>query len=620
MSSKCMERRGFMKYKITDGSISLGGKTILSHFDFEIKGREKLALVGPNGCGKTTLLRLIAGELSMDRDDKRKLPVINKSSDFTIAILNQHVFSSDEELDRTVEELLLEACPCKDRFDRERFLYEKEYDNLFTCFGFSKADKKRKLATFSGGQKTRIALIRLLLEKPDLLLLDEPTNHLDEEMTEWLEAWIRSYDKAVLMVSHDRYFLDETADGIYEVVDQKLFRYSGNYSAYVSEKQKKREILLKAWEREQEEIKRLEDLIKKFKNKPKKAAFARSRQKILDRMEHLEKPSDGELRPFKEEIIPAVRSSKYVLEAEELGIGYDHEILQLSLRIRRGQKIGVIGKNGIGKSTFLKTAAGLLSPVRGRCLAGINVTQAYFDQNSAEFQSDLTVIDHFKGKFPSMTDKDARAILGRWMFGGREAMKKISDLSGGERSRLYFAELFMECPNFLIVDEPTNHMDIKSKDILKQALKAFDGTLIVVSHDRDFLDGLVDKIYEFKDGRVREHLGGVAEFLSARRLENLQELERSAAQATVQAAKPAETQQKMSYAESREKTKEDRRKKSRISFLEHEIEKQEARMKAIEKILEAPGEGDDIMELTREYLECKRDLDAKTDEWGSLID
>ena len=325
-----------MKYQIKDGTVTLGGETILSHIDFEIQGNQKIAVVGRNGAGKTTLLRLIAGELSLDRDDRRQGPGITASRQLTVEMLGQQALAGEE---RTVEELVMLNCPAKGPFDRERFEYEREYDTLFTGLGFQKEDKKRSVAAFSGGQKTKIALIQLLLKKPDLLLLDEPTNHLDMETASWLEGYLRQYPGAVVMVSHDRFFMDRTADIVYELEQGKLTRYPGNYTNYREQKRKNYEIQMKSYLRQQEEIERQEELIKRFKNKPSKAAFARSRKKILERMLPVEKPREDMAHIFTGTITPLIPGSKWVFEAEHLKIGYDkHSLLELSLRIRKGQK------------------------------------------------------------------------------------------------------------------------------------------------------------------------------------------------------------------------------------------------------------------------------------------
>ena len=366
-----------MLYQIKDGTVSVGGQTILSHVDFYIKEKEKIAVVGKNGAGKTTLLRLLAGELQLDRDDRRGMSSgahgketacknslgIVTSRNITIGMLRQ-VDSSNQ--DKTIEEILLESCPDKDTFSKERFDYEMEYDRLFTGFGFEKSDKTRLFRSFSGGEQTKISLIKLLLKKPDLLLLDEPTNHLDMKTVEWLEDYLINYPKAVVIVSHDRAFLDAVATGVYELENGALHRYAGNYTQYRQQKLKNLQIQRKAYERQQAEIAHNNELIDKFKHKPKKAAFARSRKTMLARMKLIEKPVEDEAHIFTGNIEPQFPGGKWVYEAKELKIGYDgRALLELSLRIRRGQKIAVIGDNGIGKSTFLKTVAGLIPPIKG---------------------------------------------------------------------------------------------------------------------------------------------------------------------------------------------------------------------------------------------------------------
>ncbi len=485
-----------MLYQITDGSVSAGGTLILSHIDFEIKGNEKIAVVGRNGAGKTTLLKLILGELSLDRDDRRMSPGIVKSRQVTVGMLRQQAFEDDG---RTVEEELLAACPCRDTFARERFEYEREYDRLFTGFGFSKADKKKCLKEFSGGEQTKIALIRLLLEKPDILLLDEPTNHLDIGAAEWLEQYLREYEHAVVMVSHDRFFLDRVADVVYEVSGKRLVRYPGNYTGYRQEKRRRLAAQQKAYERQQAELARLEELIERFKHKPTKASFARAKKKQMERMERVEQPEADDVHLFAGEISPLIPGSKWVFEAEHLKLGYDRELLELSLRIRRGQKIGLLGDNGVGKSTFLKTVSGLLPALGGKMSLGNQVTIGYFDQHSAEIQSYKSVAEHFHDLFPAMTEKEVRSILGAYLFTGKEASKRVSDLSGGEKARLVLAELLQARPNFLVLDEPTNHMDVQAKETLESAFQAYTGTILFVSHDRYFIRQVADAVLIFEN-------------------------------------------------------------------------------------------------------------------------
>ena len=539
-----------MLYQIKDGTVSAGGQTILSHIDFYIKEKEKIAVVGKNGAGKTTLLRLLAGELTPDRDDsrgsygrsndmvtgaatagsdldgtakrtqraKKKKPSgnpetgITMSRNITIDMLRQADKSNQ---DLTIEEILLESCPDKDTFSKERFDYEMEYDRLFTGFGFEKSDKTRLFRSFSGGEQTKISLIKLLLKKPDLLLLDEPTNHLDMKTVEWLEDYLINYPKAVVMVSHDRAFLDAVATGVYELENGALHRYAGNYTQYRQQKLKNLQIQRKAYERQQAEIAHNNELIDKFKHKPKKAAFARSRKTMLARMKLIEKPVEDEAHIFTGNIEPQFPGGKWVYEAKELKIGYDgRALLELSLRIRRGQKIAVIGDNGIGKSTFLKTVAGLIPPIKGTSQLGSNLLVGYFDQQSALIDSDKTVRDHFHELFPALVEKDLRKTLGMYLFGGANASKRICSLSGGEKSRLVLAELLTGRPNLMILDEPTNHMDIPAKETLESAFKAYTGTMLFVSHDRYFIKQVADAILVFENDKVMYYPFGYDHYIS----------------------------------------------------------------------------------------------------------
>lgn len=488
-----------MLLEIENGTLSIGGHTVLSHFHFEIRGNEKIALVGRNGCGKTTFLRLLAGELSLDGDDKHPEAAVRTSRKLTVGLLSQQAVSDPS---RTVEEELLSACPCADKWDRERFAWEQEYDRVLTGFGLRKEDKKRPLSRFSGGEQTKIAFIRLLLSRPDILLLDEPTNHLDMVSVEWLEDYLRSYPYAAVIVSHDRYFLDRTADTVCEIQNGTITRYAGNYTDFRAQKQKNLANQQKAYLRQQEEQKRLEELIERFKHKPRKAAFARSRRKILERMPRIDKPSADDAHIFTGEISPAVTGPKYVLEAEHLQLGYEKTLLELSLRVRRGQRIGIIGPNGAGKSTFLKTVAGLLPPVKGKCALGQNVTLGYFDQQSAALASEQTVIEHFHRLFPGLTEKEARGALGAFLFSGKKAAAKVSQLSGGERARLVLAELFQSRPNLFLLDEPTNHMDIPAKETLESAFLAYTGTILFVSHDRYFIRRVAQSLLIFEENSV----------------------------------------------------------------------------------------------------------------------
>lgn len=501
-----------MLLQIQDGTLTAGGHPVLSHFHFEIKGNEKIALVGRNGSGKTTLLRLLASELSLERDDKSSGSGLYTSRALSIGLLHQSPFS---DLSVTVEEEILKSCPCKDLFDQERFAWEQEYDRIFTAFGLKKEDKKKPLSHFSGGEQTKIALICLLLKKPDILLLDEPTNHLDLSGMKWLESYLKAYPYAVVIVSHDRFFLDEVVDTVYDLSNGRLTRYSGNYTTFRMQKQKNLQLQQKAYQRQLEERQRLQDLIERFKHKPKKAAFARSRKKILERMQKLEKPVEDDIHLFTAEIPPLVRSSKWVLEAKDLQIGYvdDGPLAELSLRIRRGQKIGIIGANGTGKSTFLKTAAGLIAPQKGKLTLGLSVQTGYFDQQVASLSSDKTIIEHFHELFPALTEKEVRTILGSYLFPGKDAGKKIKNLSGGEKARLVLAELLQSRPNLLLLDEPTNHMDIPARETLESAFTSYQGTLLFVSHDRYFIKKVAESLLIFDDHTVLYYPFGYTHYL-----------------------------------------------------------------------------------------------------------
>lgn len=490
-----------MLYKINDVTISLGGEEILSHIRFEIRGTEKIAVTGRNGAGKTTLLRFIAGELEADRDDKRTEVEIESDCKLNIAMLKQ---TAGEASEKTIEELF------DDYFVGDNRKWE--FERIFTGLGFCREDEKRRLSSFSGGEQTRISMIRLFLTRPDILLLDEPTNHLDLGAVEWLEKYLRDYKGAVVFVSHDRFFMDRVADAVYEVDNRKLTRYAGNYSAYREAKRKNSELMLKAWERNEQELHRLNGLIERFKNKPRKAAFARSRKSIIERMEKLEKPAEDSAHIFTGEIVPERMGARWVVNAEHLCCGYrsggDESVnvkrvaAELSMKLQRGQKIAIIGDNGAGKSTVLKTVIGKLRPLDGKCTLGNEVDIGYFDQMTADISSPMTVIEYFRSRFPNMDDKELRSILASYLFRGRDVMKTVDELSGGEKARLTLAVIISQKPNFLVLDEPTNHMDIEARETLESAFSAFTGTILFVSHDRYLVGKLAESFYILKDGRA----------------------------------------------------------------------------------------------------------------------
>ena len=394
-----------MLYEITKGSVSLGGETILDHIDFYIKGREKAALVGRNGSGKTTLLRLLAGELSPDRDDKHHDSGLWMARKTSIGMLSQSAFTA-EELAQTVEALVMEGCPSDDPWSEEYGSYAVEFGRIFAGLGFTRTDMSRQVVTFSGGEQTRIALIRLLLTKPDILLLDEPTNHLDLEAVMWLEEYLLAWQGALVLVSHDRFFLDRIVDVVWELRDGKVTRYAGNYSSYREARRKQQTRQERSYKNQQQEIQRLTALIDKYKHKPRKASMARSKKKVLERMVKVEKPLPDQAAIFTEPVIPAKPGPKRVITADKLKIGYDHPLKEITFTLRRGQKIGMIGANGTGKTTFLKTVAGITPPLSGTCFQGQGVSAGYYDQMAARTGSDQRVLEHFSKKFPQVHPRE----------------------------------------------------------------------------------------------------------------------------------------------------------------------------------------------------------------------
>lgn len=505
-----------MLYQISNATVSLGGEEILSHIDFEIHGTEKIAITGRNGAGKTTLLRFIAGELSADRDDKRTGPAIHEAHVVNIAMLRQtnEAYGEVSARELCTGKAMDDACRQGDDAAAEDGAECWEFERIFTGMGFDKEDEDRPLNSFSGGEQTKISLIRLLLAQPDILLLDEPTNHLDMRAVEWLEEYLRHYPKAVVLVSHDRFFMDRVADVVYEVSNKRLTRYVGNYTEYREQHRKNLEQQQKAWEKNEREKEKLTELIKQFRNKPSKAAFAHSRETMLARLPKLEKPGEQAERAeraeraahiFVKDIVPEELGAKWVVNAEHLKCGYrsgNNVVVELSMKLQRGYKVAIVGDNGAGKSTFLKTVVGKLRPLDGKCTIGNRVTIGYFDQQSAELQSDKTVIEHFAKQFPAMNDRDLHTTLALYLFKGADAYKKVSDLSGGEKARLVLAEMLTSKPNFLVLDEPTNHMDIDAKETLESAFKAYKGTILLVSHDRYLVSRLAEAFYIFEDGRA----------------------------------------------------------------------------------------------------------------------
>lgn len=515
-----------MLYQIANGCVRFGADTILEHINFEIRNTEKIAVVGRNGCGKTTLLRLIAGEVELSKRDSDEDIFIAKAGKPTIGYLKQVAFEDENitveeeirkvfapvlSLQEKMEQALLEVereaseenvkrySALQERFEAMGgYHYDREFDGLFYSFGFRDEDRGRRMAEFSGGQRSKIAFIKLLLSKPDIMLLDEPTNHLDMAAVEWLEQYLKNYNRAVVVVSHDRMFLDNVADVVYEIEYGTAKRYPGNYSHFVETKQADYEKQLKDYTLQQQEIKRLETLVERFKNKPTKVAMTRSKKKAIEHMDKIENPMAADGRTFQKSLKPALESGKEVLSVRNLEVGYDVPLVRISFELKRGEKIAVVGDNGTGKSTLLKTLVGRLPALGGEFGFGVNVQIGYFDQESAQYASAKDVLTDFWEEFSDLTQTEARSALGAFLFTQDDVFRQVKLLSGGEKARLALCKIFQRRPNLLILDEPTNHMDIVGKETLENLLKAYEGTVLFVSHDRYFVRRVADKLLELR--------------------------------------------------------------------------------------------------------------------------
>ena len=631
-------------------TVAYGGFVLLNDIKFHISENDKIGLVGKNGAGKSTILKLICG-LQSPTSGKVAVPNGVKIG-YLPQIMEHHrgrsvideamtafaeMFDLEAELERiTVElseredyesqayhDLIVKMNEVNDRLeytrsDNPQVLAERTLIGL----GFRYEELSRPTETFSQGWNMRIELAKILLSKPDVLLLDEPTNHLDIESIEWLEGYLKDYRGSLVLISHDRKFLDNVTNRTVEVMLGRIHDYKVPYSKYLELRRERLEQQRAAFENQQRMIEKTEEFIEKFRYKPTKSNQVQSRVKQLEKLERIEVDLEDR-SALSVKFPPAPRSGDIAYKAVDMTVGYGSKVVfsDAQIEVRRGEKVALVGRNGEGKTTLMRVIMRELYPMSGESKTGHNVNIGYYAQNQEDI---LDKSDTVFGTLDRIAVGDIRLklrdILGAFLFKGEDIDKKVAVLSGGERARLAMAKLMLNPYNLLALDEPTNHMDIRSKDILKQALKAYDGTLIIVSHDRDFLDGLVDKLYEFRDGKVKEHLGGVSEFLERRKLESLNELERHLRQ---DEDKPAEVIQKkeeakQEYQAKKFVSKEERKIRNRISFLEKGIAEIEAKMKEIEYVLCNPGPADDVMELTRAYLENKRELDFKMEEWEKL--
>ena len=635
---------------INNLTVAYGGFTLLNEINFHISESDKIGLVGKNGAGKSTILKLICG-LQSPTNGKVAVPNDLKIG-YLPQIMEHHrgrsvideamtafsdMFAQEAELEkitlelaertdyesRAYQDLIIRMNEINDRLsyarsDNPQVLAEKTLIGL----GFKYEELSRPTETFSQGWNMRIELAKILLSKPDVLLLDEPTNHLDIESIEWLEGYLKEYRGSLVLISHDRKFLDNVTNRTVEIMVGRIHDYKVPHSKYLELRKERLAQQQAAYENQQRMIEKTEEFIEKFRYKPTKSNQVQSRVKQLEKLERIE--VDVEDRStLSVKFPPAPRSGDIAYKAVDMKVGYGEKVVFSDARIevRRGEKVALVGRNGEGKTTLMRVIMNELDPMAGESKVGYNVNIGYYAQNQEDIlDKDDTVFGTLDRIAVGDIRLKLRDILGAFLFKGEDIDKKVAVLSGGERARLAMAKLILKPYNLLALDEPTNHMDIRSKDILKQALQNYDGTLIIVSHDRDFLDGLVDKLYEFRDGKVKEHLGGVQEFLERRKLENLSELERHYKPVE---EKPVEVVQKkeeakQEYQARKYVSKEEKKIRNRISFLEKKIEEYETKMSEIEAKLMNPGPEDDVMDLTRAYLENKRELDYKMEEWSEL--
>ena len=651
---------------INDLTVAFGGFTLLDNINFHINDRDRIGLVGKNGAGKSTLLKLIVGIQNPTSGRVLKpseiklgyLPQIMEHSKGRTVL--EETMTAFDDLRKLNERMDAISAELASRTDYESAAYHRlmvelnevsdaislegseppqmQAERTLAGLGFRKDELGRRTETFSQGWNMRIELAKILLRKPDVLLLDEPTNHLDIESIQWLEDYLQEFRGALVLISHDRRFLDNCTDRTVEIMLGHVYDYKVPYSKYVELRKERIAQQKAAYENQQRMIEKTEDFIERFRYKATKSNQVQSRIKQLNRLERIE-IDEEDLSHMTVKFPPAPRSGDVAFWVKDATIGYSGGsslspkivLRDANLIVKRGEKVAFVGRNGEGKTTMMRVLMGELEPFAGEAKVGHNVNVGYFAQNQEDVlvKSD-TVYDTLDKVAVGEIRTKLRDILAAFLFKGEDIDKKVSVLSGGERSRLAMARLMLNPYNLLALDEPTNHMDIRSKDILKQALKAYDGTLIVVSHDRDFLDGLVEKVYEFGDGKVREHLGGVDEFLRRKRVESFREFEiKASAVPEPPKAAPDESKEKpqqapsggkASYQQGKAASREEKKRANRKNSLEKQIEELEKKMKEVENELSAPTDKTDIMELTRQYLEFKRDMDTKMEEWIALED
>lgn len=530
-----------MRIRISHANVQFGGDVILQDINFEVRDNEKIAIVGRNGCGKTTLLKLIAGDIKMSNIDSDEECGYDMAGRQEIGFLRQINFADgDISVENEIMKVFAPIFECEARMREleesmktsddasvmreyaalqakmealHGYTWKQDMETMFQRFGFELADIKRHIGSFSGGQQTKIAFIKLLLTRPDIMLLDEPTNHLDLPTIEWLEGYLKTYDRAVVIVSHDRMFLDKVADVTYEIEYHRIKRYAGNYTAFMKRKEEDLVKQEKDYEEQQKEIKRLTEWIEKWKNTPTKVTAAHSKQMAIEHMVKIEKPRRFDTKAFHARYIPRIESYTNVINAKNLEIGYDKVLSTVTFLLQKKDRLAIIGENGKGKSTLLKTLIGEIPALGGEFKFGQNVEWGYFDQQKAVMENvnpEQTVLDNFREAYPDYLREEVRSALGGFLFSGEEVEKKMGQLSGGEKVRLALCKMLQTRPNLLILDEPTNHMDIVGKDALEKMLNEYEGTVLFVSHDRYFISRIATGILEFSSeetaqGNVKQY-------------------------------------------------------------------------------------------------------------------
>lgn len=625
-----------MRIEIINGSVEYDGNTVLSEINFSVLDKEKIALVGRNGSGKTSILKCISGEVPLvsgTGDEKfsfsisgaPKIGYLQQVSLNDELTLRQEILSAYKDvvgLENKLQNLLdkMSENPSDENvgaYSRamERFeniggyLYKKEYLTAVSKFGFSAEDLDKKLSCFSGGQRTKIALMKLLLEKPDVLLLDEPTNHLDIAAVEWLEGYLKNYKNSVVIVSHDRMFLDRIVGVVYEIEYGVTTRYKGNYTAFLAQKQQAYDKALKDAKWKSAEIDRLRKIVERFRYKATKAAMAQSKLKEIERLGTVETPRRFDTSTFASSFQPEYESVRDALFVKDLVFGYDKPLGEISLAVERGQKIGVIGSNGTGKSTLLKTITGLIPPLSGDVRFGVKTRVGYFDQTIAATKSELSVLEDFRAEFPELNDGEIRKTLGGFLLSGDDVFKCVKDLSGGEKVRLALSKIFRRRPNFLILDEPTNHMDIIGKETLEKLLMDFSGTVIVVSHDRYLINRVAKSLIVFENGGVR-YFDGTFDEYEEREKETAEEVAKE---------KPEKT--KKTGGERYVESKEEARRKHRVEFLEKKITALEEELSRAQAKLDDETVNTDykkVMAVEEEIKTIEEKLDPLIAEWTEL--